>query len=63
MLFVVSFPEFRDNFRRTTGSLKQMIYDPVGEDESDTEGEGELLGLDAKIPGGKFDSYAGFEVV
>lgn len=50
--FVVSFNEFKAMFRNNASSKKQQLF---GVDEDGGEEEGTLVGLDAKIPGGKYD--------
>jgi hypothetical protein len=53
MFSSVSYPEFLEMFRSETISLVQSVV----KSESTVSGEeGSLLGIDAKIPGGRFDS-------
>lgn len=50
---LVSFDEFKAMFRKNANSNKKLLFD-AGDDGA--ENEGNLVGLDAKIPGGKYDA-------
>mmetsp|Transcript_5433 Transcript_5433/g.15988 ORF Transcript_5433/g.15988 Transcript_5433/m.15988 type:complete len:299 (-) Transcript_5433:1662-2558(-) len=50
----LSYDEFLNMFRKKTTALKMQVAHL--DTSSSHEGTGELLGLDAKIPGGRFDS-------
>jgi EF-hand domain pair len=54
----ISYPEFLALFRQQTHQLaKEMIREAATDTGSDgSEGEDELIGLDAHIPGGLYDS-------
>ena len=52
--FAVSYTEFLNMFRQNRTNLYDMIV--PGPTESVHSGDESLVGLDAKIPGGKFDS-------
>ena len=51
---LVSYEEFKKMFNQRKMSSKNVIYDAIEDDEGDEVDDG-LVGLDAKIPGGKFD--------
>ena len=51
---VVSYKEFKAIFRRERRSVKREMFQETEHGEAGTGGD-ELLGLDANIPGGKFD--------
>lgn len=50
---LVSFDEFKAMFRKNANSKKEQLFD-AGDDGA--EDAGNLVGLDAKIPGGKYDA-------
>ena len=54
----VSWDEFLILFRQQSASILGQLQPRESTLSEAAEGDGELLGLDAKIPGGKFDSNA-----
>lgn len=56
----VTYQEFLEGFRKNTFAkaidLEDAVYKSLHGHESFGSEDGELLGLDAKIPGGKYDS-------
>jgi hypothetical protein len=52
-ILIVSYQEFKEMFRTTQKSVKKEILD---QNDKYEEGDDELVGLEAKIPGGKFDT-------
>ena len=51
----VTYEEFLELFRKET---KSMLSTMISLDSTIRDVDGDLIGLDAKIPGGKFDSAA-----
>ena len=52
----ISYAEFLENFREQTEAMVNSVeYDVFGDDDSTESKNNNLVGLDAIIPGGKYD--------